>query len=240
MLLKSTLLLGLLSIGLNSWAYDYAEDEKFYTIGSVTVSEISHDVILDQAVQKTVSEAYMDSGSNKVNRIETAGRIISVARDLVALGEDIYRLVSKGKPNVSTSYDPISVIPKVDGKPVDLMDTETWSMPQKRTYQLSLKNTYGIEVIKFRYSVMYSYNGSYDGKGRYLTAAQITPDYVNVLWGFDFSATMKLAGIQNQGTRQNPVAAATLRIEYTASNVMNSRTIGDTFFITGSGAFRKL
>lgn len=242
MLLKTTLLLGLLTTGLNSWAADemYENDQSFYTIGSVTVSEISHDVILDHAVQKTVSEAYFDQATPGPNRIETAGKVISVARDLVALGEDIYRLVSKGKPNVTTSYDPISVIPKVDGHPVDLMDTESWSMPQKRTYQLALKNLYGIEVISFRYSVMYSYNGSYDGKGKYITAAQIQPDYVNVLWGFDFSATMKLSGIQNQGTRQAPVAAATLRIEYTASNVLNSRTIGDTFFITGTGGFRKL
>lgn len=239
MVFKSTLLLGLLAVGTNAFAAPEIYDEtQFYTISSVTVSEVSHDVILDRTIQKTVSEAYMDQAGP--TPLDTAGKVISTARDLVALGEDIYKLVSKGKPNVTTSYDPISVIPKVDGKPVDLMDTESWSMPQKRTYQLGLKNLYGIEVVTFRYSVMYSYNGSYDGKGKYITAAQIQPDYVNVLWGFDFSATMKLSGIQNQGTRAAPIAAATLRIEYTASNVMNSRTIGDTFFITGQGAFRKL
>ncbi len=238
MALKTSMLLGLMTLGLNCWADEMYDDTRFYTISSVSISEISHDVILDHSVQKTVAEAYFDQQAP--GRIETAGKVISVARDLVALGEDIYRLVSKGKPNVTTSYDPISVIPKVEGRAVDLMDTESWSMPQKRTFQMGLKNLYGIEVITFRYSVMYSYNGSYDGKGKYLTAAQIQPDYVNVLWGFDFSATMKLSGIQNQGSRQNPIAAATLRIEYTASNVLNSRTIGDTFFITGTGAFRKL
>ncbi|MFL5783531.1 MAG: hypothetical protein ACJ76H_02905, partial [Bacteriovoracaceae bacterium] len=242
MTLNKLLLLGLFALATNAFAAVEEYDQtKFYTINQVTVSEISHDVILDHAVQKTVSEAYLDQQTpGTPGRIETAGRIISMGRDLVALGEDIYRLVSKGKPNVTTAYDPISVIPKENGRPVDLMDTESWSMPAKRTYQLTLKNLYGIAVVTFRYSVIFSYNGSYNGTGKYITAAQIQPDYVNVLWGFDFSATMKLSGIQNQGTKANPTAAATLRMEYTASNVMNSRTIGDTYFITGRGGFKKL
>jgi hypothetical protein len=243
MTFKRTLVLALIAFTANAMAAHVALDSqydetKFYTISKVEVSELSHDVILDQSVQKTVSEAYLDQAGP--TRLETAGKVISTARDLVALGEDIYRLVSKGKPNVTTAYDPISVIPKVNGQPVDLLDTETWSMPTKRTYSLILRNTYNIAVITFRYSVMYSYRGSYNGKGAYLTAAQIQPEYVNVLWGFDFSATMKLAGIQNQGSRDNPVAAATLLMQYTASNVLNSRTMVDTFFITGRGGFKKL
>lgn len=237
--LKNILFVTVLTVTTAAWA-NPERDSSFYTISKVEVSELSHDLILDTQIQRTVTEAYIENAKTSPAQIETAGKVISTARDLVALGEDIYRLVSKGKPNVTTSYDPISVIPKVDGKPVELMDTESWSMPSKRSYQLVLKNLYGVSVITFRYSVIFSYNGSYDGKGAYLTAAQIQPDYVNVLWGFDFNATMKLGGIQNQGTRANPIAAATLRMEYTASNVMNSRTIGDTFFITGKGGFRKL
>lgn len=231
-----TLMTSFLALGALASAETY-DESKFYTISKVTVSEISHDVILDRAIQKTVSEAYID---NNPTQLETAGKVISTARDLVALGEDIYRLVSKGKPNVTTAYDPISVIPKVNGQAVDLLETESWSMPTKRSFQITLKNLYNVDVITFRYSVIFSYRGSYNGKGAYLTAAQIQPDFVNVLWGFDFSATMKLGGIQNQGTRDNPVAAATLLMQYSASNVVNSRTYVDSYFITGRGGFRKL
>ncbi len=239
--LNKTLILALAAFSTGAWSNTQYDQSKFYTISKVEVKEISRDIILDQDVQRTVSEQYVASHQkNGAAQIETAGKVISTARDLVALGEDIYRLVSKGKPNVTTAYDPISVIPKVDGKPVDILDTESWSMPAKRTYTISLKNLYNIEVINFRYSIMFSYNGSYDGKGAYITAAQIQPDYVNVLWGFDFNATMKLGGIQNQGTRANPIAGATLLMQYTASNVMNSRTMVDTYFITGRGQFRKL
>ncbi len=238
--LNKTLILALAAFSSGAWSNSPGYDEsKFYTISSVEVKEISHDIILDQDVQRTVSDAYVGNFKS-APQIESAGKVIGVARDLVALGEDIYRLVSKGKPNVSTTYDPISVIPKVDGKAVDILDTESWSMPTKRTYTTTLKNVYNIAVVTFRYSIIYSYNGSYNGAGAYITAAQITPDYLNVLWGFDFTATMKLGGIQNQGTRANPVAGATLIMQYTSSNVLNSRTIVDTFFITGRGQFKKL
>ncbi len=238
MALNKTLVFAMMALSVSAWGSPEYDESKFYTISKVEVNEISRDVILDQQIQKTVSEAYYDQASP--NRIETAGKVITMARDLVALGEDIYRLVSKGKPNVSTAYDPISVIPKVAGQPVDLLDTESWSMPTKRTYAITLKNVYQIDVITFRYSIIFSYNGKYDGKGAYLTAAQIQPEFVNVLLGFDFNATMKLAGIQNQGTRENPVAAATLLMQYSISNVMNSRTYVDSYFITGRGQFKKL
>lgn len=238
--LNKTLVFGLTLLATQAWGNSQAQydNSKFMTITKVVVSEISHDVILDHSVQKTVSEAYIDQAGPTT--IETAGKVISTARDLVALGEDIYRLVSHGKPNVTTAYDPISVIPKVSGQPVDILDTESWSMPSKRTYAITLKNVYSIDVITFRYSIIFSHNGAYNGKGAYITAAQIQPEYVNVLWGFDFTATMKLGGIQNQGTRDNPIAGATLLMQYTASNVMNSRTYVDSYFITGRGGFRKL
>ncbi len=238
--LNKTIVFGLTMLATQAWGTSHTpyDNSKYMTITQVVVSEISHDVILDQSVQKTVSEAYLDQAGP--SRIETAGKVISTARDLVALGEDIYRLVSHGKPNVTTAFDPISVIPKVSGAPVDILDTESWSMPTKRTYAITLKNVYSIDVITFRYSIIFSYNGAYNGKGAYITAAQIQPEYVNVLWGFDFSATMKLGGIQNQGTRDNPIAGATLLMQYTASNVINSRTYVDSYFITGRGGFRKL
>ncbi len=240
MRLSQTFILVLTAFTTSAWANPVYDNTKFYTVSTVEVKEISHDIILDQDVQRTVSDAYLGHLKSGPSQFQTGGQVITVARDLVALGEDIYRLVSKGKPNVTTVYDPISVIPRVGGKAVDILDTESWSMPSKRTYAITLKNTYNIDVVTFRYSVIFSHSGSYEGKGAYITAAQIQPDFLNVLWGFDFTATMKLGGIQNQGSRANPVAGATLVLQYTVSNIMNSRTMVDAFFISGRGQFKKL
>jgi hypothetical protein len=171
--------------------------------------------------------------------VENSGKVIQVARDLVALGEDIYKLVVKGRPVNSTQYAPISVIPKINNEPVDVMDTENWRLPVQKTFKISWQNLYGVEVVAFTFSVFYSYGGSYEGKGRYLTAVQIIPDKVTTLWGFDFSATMKLGGIQNNGSRANPVAAATVLLEYTVSNILNADNRVEKFHITGTGGFKK-
>src|SRR5690606_22412406 len=99
-------------------------------------------------------------------------------------------------------------IPKENGEPVEVMATENWKMPVKRSFEVFYKNVYGMTVVKFRYGVIFAYGGSYEGKGAYLTAVQIVPESVSAVYGYDFTATMKLGGIQNNGTRENPVAGA--------------------------------
>lgn len=217
-------------------------DRKFNTIASMKVEEISRDILgqnqIETLYQKQLATGLPNEG--RVDPVEQAGKVITVSRDLVALGEDLYRLVIKGKPSNQTSYAPLSVIPRVNGQPVDILDTERWRMPVKRSFQVSYQNLYGVDVVTFRYSVLYSSHGQYDGKGAYLTAVQIIPESVRTLFGFDFTATMKLGGIQNQGTKANPIAGATLLMEYTVSSVMNAINKVDTFFVTGLGQFKRL
>jgi hypothetical protein len=174
------------------------------------------------------------------NPIENIGRVIAIGKDLVALGESVYQLVLKGRPVVKTSYAPISVLPKVNGGPADIFETEGWSAPVKRTYQIKYNNLYGATVVHFMFSVIYSYNGSLDGKGAYLTAVQIVPEYVKSLWGWELSATMKLGGLQNMGTKVNPVAGATIMIEYTASSLLETIQRTHSFFLTGKGDLKFL
>jgi hypothetical protein len=220
------------------------ESEKdFFTISRMEVKEVKKDIFgneLYEDVSSSLKSSREENPQNPVDPTESAGKVIKVAKDLVALGEDVYKLVIKGKPANVTSYAPISVIPRVNGEAVDLLETENWGAPVKRSYDVKYENPYGATVVAFRYSIIYSYNGSYAGKGYYLTSVQIIPEFVRTLFGFNFTATMKLGGIQNQGTRENPVAGATLLIEYTVSSVMVANNSVDSFFITGLGGFKKL
>jgi hypothetical protein len=231
-----TLLLGVTSVRADI-------DKKHYTISKMKVSEVER-VTLGQSQLKTLQERSITPEGlpqdGQPSRTDKVGKVISVARDLVALGEDVYRLVIKGKPSNTSSYAPIRVIPRVNGAAVDMLDTEGWSAPVKRTYQIDYENLYGITVVSYRYSIIYSYNGSYDGKGAYLTAVQIVPENVRTLFGFDFTATMKLGGIQNQGTKAYPIAGATILMEYTVSSIMVANSQVDSYFITGRGGFKSL
>jgi hypothetical protein len=224
---------------------DFSNDANYLSIKNMEVREIhvgplginSYEVISEKDI--SYPQGLPDS-SGRVDPTEKVGKVISVARDLVAFGEELYRLVIKGKPSNATTYAPISVIPRINGVNVDILDTDTWKAPVKRTYEVIYKNFYRMDVVTFRYSVMYSYGGSYDGKGAYLTAVQIIPESVRTMFGYDFTATMKLGGLQNQGTRANPIAAATILMEYTVSTVLVASNEVRSFFITGNGGFQKL
>lgn len=219
------------------------EDIDYLTIKSVKVHEISTDV-LNQEKQELIQLSHAgpvglpDKGAMRQG--QSIGQVIAIGKELVALGESIYTLVNKGRPNVTTSYAPISVIPKENGSYVDIMDTEGWKLPSKRTYKITYENLYGMDVVTFRYSVIFSYGGSYNNKGAYITAAQIVPESVSVSWGYDFDATMKLSGIQNHGTKAYPIAGAVMQMQYTVSTILKSDKTVDSYHVTGHGGFREL
>lgn len=217
---------------ISSAAFAEEIDPKHYKIIRETVTEIPRGLQKNNRFYKNFDQVTPDP-------IENAGKVIGVAKDIVALGEDVYQLVIKGKPTNTTTYAPISVVPKVGSEVVDPLEMENWSEPTSKTFEAKFYNAYNVAVVTFRYSVMYSYRGSYDGKGAYLTAVQVIPTYVRTLFGFDFTATMKLGGVQNQGTKEKKVAGALLLIEYTVSSVMNKINRTDRFFVTGNGSFKQ-
>lgn len=225
-------------------AYSLDKSEQDYlTLSRMEVREVFQDPMgfeVYKDLQKKSLDQIGQQAPPPVDPTEKTGKVIQIAKDLVALGEDVYKLVIKGKPANVTSYAPISVIPRVNGEAVDLLETENWEAPIKRSFEVNYENLYGITVVSFRFSVIYSYRGSYNGRGAYLTSVQIVPEYVRTLFGFNFTATMKLGGIQNQGTRENPVAGATILLEYTVSSVMVADNKVSSFFITGNGKFKQL
>lgn len=241
--LKIVLLLGVLGMGTVSANEEI--NENYLTVGSVEVNEIHQDV-LNQEVSEQVYEKVLETqlqglpNAKGMVKTESVGEVIAIARGIVALGEEIYALVDKGRPVMKTSYAPISVLPTKGDKAVSILDMEGWQMPSKRTYEIIYKNLYGMEVVKYRYSVIFSYGGKYNGKGAYITGAQIVPVSVSVSWGYSFSATMKLASLQNYGTVVDPVAGVTMSMEYTVETIMKASLETDSYLVTGKGAFKAL
>lgn len=248
--LKVFLLVGVLGIG-TVYAQDavVAEmNEDYLTLATMEVTKIETDV-LNQEVSETLSFTDLQQvgldlpaiDENKsVKSSADVGKVIMIAKELVALGESIYTLVQKGKPHNTTSYAPVSVIPKVGGTYVDIFETENWTAPRRNTYEITYKNLYGMAVVVFRYSVIYSYGGTYKGKGAYITSAIIVPESIKTSFGFDFSATMKLSGLMNHGTKENPVAGAILAMEYTVETFLQASLQTDSYHITGRGGFKAL
>lgn len=215
--------------------------KDYFKVTNVKIKEVEYSEVTEEYLDVLYRKGIYSRGSTptsaKPSELETAGKVISIGKDLVALGEDIYKLVTKGKPHNTTSYAPISVVPKLNGEAVDILTTEYWNVPLKRSYKVIYENIYGADVVTFQFAVIYSYGGSYNGKGKYLTSVQIIPEQVRTLFGFDFTATMKLGGIQNLGSRENPIAGATLLLESTVNSVMVAHTDTYSFHVDGLGGF---
>jgi len=174
------------------------------------------------------------------DRVEQTGKIISTAKDIVALGEAIYELVKKGKPSNTTEYAPISVVPKdpTTKEPVDPFSLEGFSMPVEKNFETKITNLSGKEVVKFNYKVFYSYGGSYNGSGKYLTGVIVVPTSVQTSFGWTFSASMKVTGLMNHGSSKEPVAGVMVTIKYQMNSWANAFERNDTIHVTGRGEFR--
>lgn len=180
------------------------------------------------------------TGNGSGDAIDNTGRVIQTARDFVALGEAIYELVQKGKPKNQTEYAPISVVPKdpMTKEVVDIFDLEGFSMPVEKNYIANISNKAGGQAVNFSYKVLYSYGGSYNGTGKYLTNVLILPGAVKTSYGWDFNATMKLSGMMNHGTRAEPVAGIMVTIKYQMNSWSAAYERNDTIHITGNGELK--
>ena len=207
-------------------AQESSNVDPYYDITSVDVREVEADL-----------DKNFESVGNK-----NLGQVIMQARELIAFGKEIWKIIEAGRPVSShQAMQTITVLPKDEnGDAVDPLDMEGWQLPSARSYRVEYKNGFGMTVIGFTYTVMFQWGGSYDGKGKYLTGVNVVADDITVSWGFDFSAESQMVSITNTGTRANPVAAATLNIKYRAKSVVRDISSTETFYVTGSGKIGKL
>jgi|GEM_PF-687861 hypothetical protein len=169
---------------------------------------------------------------------KSLGQVIMIVDKLLGLGKKIWPIIEAGKPVLNTTFVPaISVLPKVENEPHDVAfyNMANWQAPRQRSYQVDFKNGWGIKVISFTYNVSYQYGGSYQGSGLYLTGVDVSASNISVSWGFNFNATSNLVSIANRGTEDDPIASATVKIQYEASSVLRNIQSAQSFHVTGAG-----
>lgn len=203
--------------------YDKSDLDQYFSISSVQVTEV--DTI-----------PYYSEFDNKSDK--GLGQIIMVVDQLIALGRKIWPIIEAGRPVITSNFGPaVSVLPRTDQSPdmVAMYLMDSWEAPRQRTYLVEYKNGFGSVVISFRYTVSYQYNGQYEGAGRYLTGVDVSASQIRVSWGFQFNATSTLVSISNRGTMEDPLASATIRINYEAKSFMSEIQSSEAFHVTGDG-----
>lgn len=202
--------------------------ESYATIVSVEVEELAQESV--------------DVFDEK--RDKNLGQVILVVDQLLALGKKIWPIIKAGKPVLQTNFAPtISVLPKSENlstNDLSFYEMENWSAPTQKSYRVAFKNGWGSEVISFVYTVAFQYNGSYQGSGRYITGLDVRASQISVSWGFEFNADSMLVNIANLGTKEDPIASATVRISYTAQSFLRTIQTSESFHVSGDGQSSKL
>jgi hypothetical protein len=216
--------------------------------GALGTLEISETSSMKQVVPETTPPPTTPAPTFG-DRVTQVGGVISVAKDVVALGEAVYALVEKGRPKVTTEYSPIDILPRdpsnTEADPakryaVSPFDMEGFSFPVEKMITAKVKSPTGKEAVVFQYKVVYSYGGSYNGAGKYLTGINIIPASVRVAHGWTFNSTMKLTGMMNHGTRANPIVGAMITIKYSMSSMTQAFERNDTIYIMGDGQMKAM
>lgn len=152
---------------------------------------------------------------------------------VINTAEKVWTFIEKNKAVENYEKHNANAIPKGVTSPFEM---EYWSSPTTRSYNVVYKNLLGITVLDLTYTVSFSYGGSYQGKGKYLDNITIIPTHVSVAWGFTLTAQVTVPSVINQGSTSNPVAGATINLNYKLS-ALNTQESMESFFVNGNGGF---
>ena len=174
----------------------------------------------------------------KEDLIDKSKKVIAVTRDFIALGKEVYSLVEKGAPVYIETSSAIQILPRSVGNDLrGSLDLQNWSLPTIKRYTYKLRNKGKKVVVNVEFAVIFTPGGDLEGVGKYISGAQIKPTYVNVRWGWKLTATYIVQSLVNRGTHENPVAGATLMIDFQSVNKfgLGNVTQNRIFAIDGLG-----
>ena len=234
--MKFIITLALFTLTLSSFASVDVYSDSYNTIKSVEMVEVVTDVFGNEVEQKMISNPFQTPKS-QLRSTKGLGEVIMATKEIIALGKEIYKIIEAGKPVVTIGENkPLSVLPRDEkGNYIDAFDLERWQMPKARKYRVIAKNGFGMKTISFDFMLIFTYGGQYNGKGAYITGAEVASVDVNVAWGYELDARFKVQSIFNQGTKSNPIAAAVLQIDYKISTVLKESRSSRKFMINGLG-----
>lgn len=231
-------------------------NDPYYQIEKVKVTELTDEEALQYAHESSAEEKDFSNLNFKdiakstaattrpapaANNTEKTNGIIMIIDRLIAIGEKILPAIKNGRPVVTNNpMAAVSVLPRTNDKDFALHGMGGWTVPVSRHYKLVYTNYLGVDVVSFVYSITYQYNGSLNGKGKYLTGIRVSARDIAVAFGFDLNASSRLLSISNIGTQQDVIAGATVEITYTVSSILKTITNSDSFFVGGNGRLIKL
>jgi hypothetical protein len=170
---------------------------------------------------------------------QDANQAIDLLDKIVNLAQKIFNIIEKNQPvvNVTTNY--ANAVPYGTSHWTQL---QGWSRPATRRYAFSMKNGYGSEVVKVTYQVHYTYNGNFQGKGKFLTGVTVEPLNIEAAWGYKVSLVSEVpdSTIANVGTSEDPIASMQVQLKWNVHTVIKDITSKAVYYVQGDGFIQEI
>lgn len=214
-------------------------DSRYFQIGSVEVTELQTEELRPQDVNIMRFDAGVtDSSGDWIGNLGTTlDQVDLVVDKVINIGKKVWAVVEKGRPVVDIKADVATALPSGARSWLDL---ENWRAPVSRTWGISFKNLYGVEVVKYVYRVIYVAGGSANGVGQYIGYATVQPVELNVAWGYTFNSEATVPTVYNLGSRSNPIGGLTLQVKWSIETVLKKTIQSQSFSIDGRGTLTQL
>ncbi len=206
-------------------------DDPYYTITSVQIRELNEPAMNGGGFAPSKRYSAWVGGPKKPSK----GGVD--LKTIINLGRELWQFIGDNRPVVNIRTDRATALPK---GVLHASELEGWLGPALKTYEISIENGYGLEVIDFIFRVNYTYNGSYGGQGQYLANVTIIPALVDVAWGYTFNARVAIPSVLNVGSKAAPVAGVEIQIRYSVDTVLKHYEQTYDFFVRGDGQFKEL
>ena len=177
------------------------------------------------------------SGFN--NGVTVINGTIGVRDNIVNLMDKIWTSIEKNQPvvNITTTY--ANAVPFGTSHWTQL---QGWSRPATKKYAFSAKNGFGSDSVKVTYQVHYTYNGNFQGKGKFLTGVTVEPLSVTTAWGYKVSLVSEVpdSTIANVGTSTDPVASMQVQLRWTIHTALKDITQKAIYYVQGDGTLQEI
>lgn len=169
---------------------------------------------------------------------DLAGIVVTIEK-IVNIASKVWQIIQANAPvvNIETKY--ATAYPQGITSASQLSQ---WSRPKSYIYGFYAENLYGSVMVDCKYKATFTYNGSYKGKGKYLTAVTVVPTTISVGWGYKFymAASVPDSTIANVGTDLDPVAAMQLKLSWKMATVLKEVDGTSVYYVEGNGYYEEI
>lgn len=211
-----------------------ASMEQYLTITGKPRVEVIEEQAAPAEYHALVSLPNAGDGINIGDSLNEANLVLD---QIINLGKKIWDVIAANKPVVNFQTDSANALPQ---GATGWENLQGWQVPASRLYHYTYENAFGMDVVDFKFRVLYSFGGNVSGKGHYLANVTVVPADLSVAWGYSFNAQATVPSVLNAGTSVDPVGAVQMLVSWKIDTIIKHEQTTESFDVRGDGKFTDL